>query len=140
MITYFLATYQRSVFKNCTSFFLGKVHVSLTDCVQQLISLFRSLCITLGKPYSDKKVRKTLHFQIHVHFLTLSLKLSIFEYIFPFSSYKCSNKSESLVLFNSGSFNKSVCIFTSPFSYLTHYTLTSVCIFSILFSIHFLKH
>jgi len=31
--------------------------VSLTDSVQQLISLFRSLCITFGKPYSDKKVR-----------------------------------------------------------------------------------
>ena len=82
MITHFLATCQRRVSINCTSSFLGKVHVSLTDCVQQLISLFRSLCITLGKPYSDKKVRKTLHFQIHVHFLTLSLKLSIFEYIF----------------------------------------------------------
>lgn len=36
---------------------VGKVHVSLTDCVQQLISLFRSLCITLGKPYSDKKIK-----------------------------------------------------------------------------------
>ena len=37
--------------------FVGKVDVSLTDSVQQLISLFRSLCITFGKPYSDKKVR-----------------------------------------------------------------------------------
>ena len=37
--------------------FLGKVDVSLTDSVQQLISLFRSLCITFGKPYSDKRVR-----------------------------------------------------------------------------------
>ena len=37
--------------------FIGKVDVSLTDSVQQLISLFRSLCITFGKPYSDKKVR-----------------------------------------------------------------------------------
>ena len=45
--------------------FIGKVDVSLTDSVQQLISLFRSLCITFGKPYSDKKVRiddKQTHF------------------------------------------------------------------------------
>ncbi len=49
-----------SVLKECTKFnfvIAGKVHVSLTDCVQKLISLFRSLCITFGKPYSDKKVR-----------------------------------------------------------------------------------
>ncbi|XP_078365264.1 RAB11-binding protein RELCH homolog isoform X2 [Oculina patagonica] len=36
---------------------VGKVHVSLTDCVQKLILLFRSLCITFGKPYSDKKIK-----------------------------------------------------------------------------------
>ena len=41
----------------CHFAFAGKVDVSLTDSVQQLISLFRSLCITFGKPYSDKKVR-----------------------------------------------------------------------------------
>ena len=57
---FLFSTRKRSVPRRSFSL-LGKVHVSLRDCVQQLISLFRSLCVTLGKPYSDKKVRENLH-------------------------------------------------------------------------------
>lgn len=36
----------------------------MTECVQQLISLFRSLCMTFGRPYAEKKVRKCALLQI----------------------------------------------------------------------------
>ena len=40
----------------------GKIHVTMRECVQQLISLFRSLCMTFGRPYAEKKVRKCFFF------------------------------------------------------------------------------
>ena len=36
----------------------GKIQVTMRDSVQQLISLFRTLCITFGRPYAEKKVKK----------------------------------------------------------------------------------
>lgn len=32
--------------------------MTMRDSVQQLISLFRNLCITFGRPYAEKKVKK----------------------------------------------------------------------------------
>ena len=34
----------------------GNIPVTMTESVQQCISLFRVLCITCGKPYTSKKV------------------------------------------------------------------------------------
>jgi len=36
---------------------VGKIQVTMTECVQHLISLFRSLCITFGRPYAEKKIK-----------------------------------------------------------------------------------
>ena len=36
----------------------GKIQVTMRDSVQQLIALFRTLCITFGRPYAEKKVKK----------------------------------------------------------------------------------
>ena len=45
-------------------FFAGRVPVSLTDCVQQLILLFRTLCITFGQPHTENAVSHEAILQI----------------------------------------------------------------------------
>ena len=42
---------------NVLSFSSGKIQVTMRDSVQQLISLFRTLCVTFGRPYAEKKVK-----------------------------------------------------------------------------------
>ena len=43
---------------NMFFFSSGKIQVTARDSVRQLISLFRTLCITFGRPYAEKKVKK----------------------------------------------------------------------------------
>lgn len=51
---------------------VGHIPVTMTECVQQFISLFRSLCITFGGPYTYKKIKPFCMDRLNV--LTLNLK------------------------------------------------------------------